>query len=100
MDSAAGVAEQLGALEGDIGRVREQIWHVQYEMDVFGAAELSAVEKLADASQERLFMVCAVMKQLTGDSKYVGCDSGGPYSSSRTLARGTESRNGNPSEKS
>jgi hypothetical protein len=56
-DSAAGVAEQLGVLEGDIGRVRDQIWQVQLEMDVFGEGELSAVGKLGDASQERLFMV-------------------------------------------
>lgn len=27
-DSAAGVAEQLGALEGDISVVRERIWQV------------------------------------------------------------------------
>jgi hypothetical protein len=56
-DSAMLVTEQLSVLEGDIRGVKEQVWQVRLDLDAFGTAEMSAVEKLADASQERLFMV-------------------------------------------
>jgi len=56
-DSATTVADHLALLEGDIRSVRQHIQQVRLDMDAFSAAELSVVETLAEASQERLSMV-------------------------------------------
>ena len=55
--SATTVADHLALLENDIRSVRQQIWQVRLDMDTFSAAELSVVEALAEASQERLSLV-------------------------------------------
>jgi len=55
--SATTVADHLALLEKDIRSVRQQIWQVRLDMDTFSAAELSVVEALAEASQERLSLV-------------------------------------------
>jgi hypothetical protein len=56
-DSARFVAEELQILEMDVCSVRGELRRVHKDLDALGIAGISAIDQLAEMSQQRLSMV-------------------------------------------